>query len=76
MTADVYNRLCDKVLEALNLAIDQKDLDISEMLANALELSLTRNAGGPGFVERRDFADDLMAAMDKLDLLKKEKASE
>ena len=71
MTRDAYNRLCDKILEALEFSLNQKDLEISELLANALELSVTRNAGGPDFVERRDFADEVGDALDLLDDLRK-----
>ena len=65
-----YKRLSDKILEAFNLALEQEDAAISELLVNALELSLTRNAGGADFTERRDFADDIDAAMIRYDALR------
>ena len=65
-----YKRLSDKILEALTLALDQEDFAISELLVNALELSLTRNAGGADFTERRDFSDEIDAAMTRYDALK------
>ncbi len=65
-----YKRLSDKILEALNLALDQEDFSISEQLMNALELSLTRNAGGAEFTERRDFSDEMDSAMTRFDALR------
>jgi len=65
-----YKRLSDKILEALNLALDQEDFSISEQLMNALELSLTRNAGGAEFTERRDFSDEMDSAMTRFDTLR------
>ena len=65
-----YKRLSDKILEALNLALDQEDFSISEQLMNALELSLTRNAGGAEFTERRDFSDEMDNAMTRFDALR------
>ena len=71
MTEEAYRRLSDKVLEALNLALEQEDLGIAEMLINALELALTRGAGGSEFVERRDFSHDIESALEKYDSLRK-----
>lgn len=59
-------RLCDRILDALELALEQEDLPISELLTNALEQSITRNAGGGEFVERRDYSDDLVGAVERL----------
>ena len=49
-----YARLSDLIVEALQLAIRQKDVAIGDMLSRALEMSLTRNAGIRDFVERRE----------------------
>ena len=68
---DVYRRLSDKVIEALELAIQQEDVQISEYLANALELALTRNAGGGGFVERREISEGVVSLLEKYEHLKK-----
>ena len=46
-------RLSDRILSALQLSVEQKDVDISELLKRALDLSMTRNSGGEDFVERR-----------------------
>jgi hypothetical protein len=68
---DVYRRLSDKVIEALELAIQQEDVQISEYLASALELALTRNAGGGGFVERREISEEVVSLLEKYEHLKK-----
>lgn len=68
-------RLSDRILSALELALDQEDLKISETLTKALEMSMTRNTGGGEFVERRDYPPQIEKAMDKLyDLRDKQEA--
>lgn len=64
-------RLSDRVLFALDLAIDQKDLAVAEMLANVLEVAMTRNAGGQKFVERRNYPPEVERVLSRLDELKK-----
>ncbi len=59
-------RLSDRVLSALQLALSQNDLKVSELLLRALELSMTRNTGGGEFIERRDYPPEMEDAMDKL----------
>jgi hypothetical protein len=66
-----YTRLSDLVLEAMYLAIDQKDVAIADILSRALEMSLTRNAGGRNFIERRDLSKDVEKAIEKLGALKR-----
>ena len=66
-----HKRLGDRILYALELASEQEDLDVAETLNNALELSLTRNAGGRDFLERRDYPLDVEVALSKLRTLKK-----
>lgn len=63
-------RLSDRILDALQLALEQEDLKISEYLTQALELAMTRNSGGGEFVERRDFPVELEEALEKLDTLR------
>lgn len=63
-------RLSDRVLFALELALDQKDVPMAEILANALELAMTRKAGGSGFVERRDYPENVARAFQSLRDLK------
>lgn len=66
-------RLCDRIAGALKLAIEQEDLDVSESLMNALELAMTRNAGGADFAERRDFPPEMEAIMDHYEELRTKK---
>lgn len=65
------NRLSDKVLEALELALEQEDYQISEQLVNALELSMTRKTGGREYVERREYPDRVGKALDRFHDLKR-----
>ena len=64
-------RLSTRILHALNLSLDQGDIEVSEYLARALELAMTRMSGGGEFVERRDFPQEIEQALDKLTELKK-----
>jgi len=66
-------RLSDRILFALELALDQNDLAIAELLTRGIEMSMTRNTGGGEFVERRDYPADLEEAMRKLNTLKETK---
>lgn len=59
-------RLSDRILSALELSLQQKDLKISELLVRSLELAMTRNTGGNEFVERRDYPPEIETAMEKL----------
>lgn len=59
-------RLADRILSALDLALEQKDVKIAEALTRAMELAMTRNAGGATFVERRDYPPEIERAMEKL----------
>ena len=71
MTNETYRRLSDKIVQALELAVEQKDAQIADFLGQALELSLTRNAGGKDFVERRDFSDHISSLLAEIETLKK-----
>ena len=64
-------RLSDRILYALELSLEQKDLALSKALARALELAMTRNTGGGEFVERRDYPVDIERALDRLAELEK-----
>lgn len=59
-------RLSDRVLFAMDLALDQKDLTVAEMLSNVLEVAMTRNAGGQKFVERRNYPQEVEEALQRL----------
>ncbi|MCB9974263.1 MAG: hypothetical protein H6856_01375 [Rhodospirillales bacterium] len=68
-------RLSDRILSALELALEQEDVKISELLTRALEQAMTRNTGGGEFVERRDYPPEIEQAMNRLyELRDKEKA--
>ncbi len=64
-------RLSDRILSALDLALEQNDYKIADNLARVLELSMTRNSGGGKFTERRDYPPEIERAMDKLAELRK-----
>lgn len=65
-----HKRLSDRIMDALKLAIEQKDMAVAEVLNEALELSITRRAGGQAFVERRDVPADYDQVIQKLHLLR------
>ena len=69
-----YTRLSDEILKALTVALDQEDIEIASTLNQALEQSMTRNAGGGDFVERRNFPDEIDQALKRLDALKAKSA--
>ena len=68
--SDTSYRLSDRIFSALDLAIQQEDVAIAELLLPALERSMTRNAGGGEFVERRNYPKELVEVIDRLDKLK------
>ena len=63
-------RLSDRILFALELALQQDDTRVAETLSKALEMSMTRNTGGGAFVERRDYPVEIEDALDRLIELK------
>lgn len=65
------DRLSDRILFALELALEQQDLELSEGLNNALEMAMTRNTGGGEFIERRDYPKEIETALAQLRALKK-----
>ena len=69
--SEKYHRLSDKVLEALDLSLEQKDFEVSDLLCRALEMAMTRGAGGKEFVERREFSEAVEKALTRMDALKK-----
>jgi hypothetical protein len=64
------DRLSDRILFALELALEQKDVEIAERLVFALDMSMTRNTGGGEFVERRDYPPAIEKALNKLNEIK------
>lgn len=65
MTESIDRRLGDRILAALDLAIEQQQLEIAEQLWHALELALSRY-GGPLAVEKRDPPPSLDQVLDRL----------
>lgn len=68
-------RLSDRILSALELALEQEDVKTAEQLTKALEIAMTRNSGGGEFIERRDYPPEMEAAMDKLRVLQENQDS-
>ncbi|WP_372397219.1 hypothetical protein ABMY26_24505 [Azospirillum sp. HJ39] len=64
-------RLGDRILAALELALEQKHLEVAEHLACALEETLTR-FGGPDAVDHRQVSAGLLHAFDRLDELRRD----
>lgn len=67
-------RLGDRILHALELALEQKHLDVAEHLALALEAALTR-FGGKDMVDHREFTEAMDLAFVKLDELRRDSHS-
>ncbi len=65
-------RLADRILYALNLAIEQEDVKAADVLAKALEISMTRNSGGGEFVERRDYPKYIEDSFTRLNVLRQQ----
>ncbi len=63
-------RLSDRILSALELAVDQGDASIAETLTQALDKAMTRSSGGEEFVERRDYPPEMEAVLEKFSTLK------
>lgn len=63
-------RLGDRILNALELALEQENLEVAELLARALEETLTA-FGGPGAIDRRELPDSMLAAFEGLDHLRR-----
>ncbi|ALG70893.1 hypothetical protein VY88_04530 [Azospirillum thiophilum] len=64
-------RLGDRILAALEMALEQKHLEVAEHLARALEETLTR-FGGPDAVDHRQVSAGLLQAFDRLDELRRD----
>jgi len=72
--ADFLNkqRLSDRILYAMNLALEQEDIKTADALAKALDMSMTRNAGGGDFVERREYPPYIEQSLVRLKELRKQ----
>lgn len=69
-------RLSDKILEALELCLEQEDMEVAEQLVNALELSMTRAAGGKTYIERREYPERVDAALTRYHDTRRQKGFE
>lgn len=63
MSENNHIRLSDKILEALEVSIQQNDLEIAILLDHALDKSMTRNTGGGGKDVTSEQAQTLAAQM-------------
>lgn len=66
------HRLSDRIFYALQLAVEQRDIQTAEALLKSLELSMTRNSGGGEFVERREYPPEVEVVLKKLNEIKSE----
>jgi hypothetical protein len=62
-------RLGDRILWALDLALDQENLDVAEHLELAFEAAMTR-FGGAGAVEQRELPEGMLRVYERLDDLR------
>ena len=67
-------RLGDRIIFALELAVEQNELSVAEHLRRALEEAMTR-FGGPGMTEKRDLPERMIAALEGLDALRRAQQS-
>ena len=68
-----YKRLSDRILFALELAVEQDDVTIADDLVHAMEKSITRAAGGKDFTERRELAPEYDTVLSQYEELKAKK---
>jgi|GEM_PF-1739750 len=66
-------RLGDRILFALELALEPSDVKVAEVLCSALELTMTR-FGGKLAMDRREIPAEMLEAMDRLAHLRREAA--
>jgi hypothetical protein len=67
-------RLSDRILAALELALEQGNLEAAEHLKLALEEVMTA-FGGPESTDQRDLPPTLIEALDRLEALRRERAA-
>ncbi|MCA8907148.1 MAG: hypothetical protein KDA49_14390 [Rhodospirillaceae bacterium] len=66
-----FTRISDVILDACQLALDQRNLPVAEALHQALELVMTRSAG-PRDVERRTVPEAVLKSFDQIDALRRD----
>jgi hypothetical protein len=64
--AATERRLGNLLLAALNMACDQKDLEVARMVHRALELVMTRSAGADNIERRDSMAADMRVAYERI----------
>jgi hypothetical protein len=64
-------RLGDRIHHALDLAIEQENIEVADLLARALEVALTRY-GGKGITENRDLPEEMIRSFTRVDELRKQ----
>lgn len=67
-------RLGDRIIFALELAVEQHELSVAEHLRRALEEAMTR-FGGPGMTEKRDLPERMIVVLERLDELRRAQQS-
>ncbi len=75
MTPPPNRRLSDKILAAFEQACEKRELDVAQLLVQALELTLTR-AGGNSNVDKRVDMRPVNEAYDRLQRLRQEGVSD
>ena len=73
MSEPHYIRISDVIVDAFDEACDQENLEVAEILHNALELVMTRRAGAQN-VEKRAVPLKVLKSYDRLDDLRKARA--
>ena len=68
-------RLSDRIVNALDLAVEQEDIKVAEKLNQALELSMTRNTGGGDFIERREYPPEIEQVIERFEALRKKETA-
>ena len=66
-----FTRISDVILDAVQRALDDRNLPVAEALHQALELVMTRSAG-PHDIERRDIPEDVLKTFDQIEALRRD----
>lgn len=66
MAEQSERRIGNVLLAALNMACDQKDLEVARIVHNALELVMTRSAGADNIERRDSMAADVRVAYERM----------
>lgn len=66
-------RLSDRIVYALEKALEQEDVQVAKVLVQALELTLTRIPSSADFVDRRGYPKKIEEAMRRMDEIQRKK---